>query len=171
MYINFNITEGIDPASGEHNLVQYTPLADNLAQTVYAAVRVDIGNNHPNNILLNPSAIESTLHTSFPTLDHFKPKLMDYLNTQSVSDPVLSGSIPLSSSFGSSFMETTYLCRFQRLKEPGTLFITVLVATLSMFSSAWAIYMALAMMWWKRKIPDGMLHFRLLESRSLKCLR
>jgi hypothetical protein len=52
-------------------------------------------------------------------------------------------------------MDVVYLCRFQHPLPPAQAFIAVLVATLSMFSSGWAIFLALATKVVKRRNSGG----------------
>ncbi|KAJ7851481.1 hypothetical protein B0H13DRAFT_2254977 [Mycena leptocephala] len=96
----------------------------NVIQTMYAAVRIDLGNPSPNNFLLNTSVIPATIFSTFPA--------------------TLPGVDNTSEDRGPALMDVVYLCRFQHPLPPAQAFIAVLVATLSMFSSGWAIFLALA---------------------------
>jgi len=107
--------------------------ARNAIQTMLAAVRVDIGNARlQNNFIVNSSvfnvttsgtnASQSSLFSGFDdsdfplTADMTKPAVFDVL----------------------------YQCRTTQLKSAGSVFISVLVATLSIFSSGWAGFMVIA---------------------------
>lgn len=130
-----------EPTSDENpqviDAVTAAPLA-NLIQLVYASIRIDLGNPSPNNFILNPSSTNQTIAQSFPqtsTLPVAQSNLYQKLTSQSfqpvtIQDP--------------ANIRVVYLCRAQRQKSAGPLFIAVLVATLSMFSSGWAVFMFVA---------------------------
>ncbi|KAJ7217588.1 hypothetical protein B0H12DRAFT_1329417 [Mycena haematopus] len=124
----------------------YNALA-NVIQTMYAALRIDLGNPSPNNFLLNTSVIPATIFSSFPTtLPGVYNTSEEYANLigEAVNpDFNITGLLPLTVE-GPAQVDVVYLCRFQRPRAPAKAFIAVLVATLSMFSSGWAIFLALA---------------------------
>ncbi|KAJ7932088.1 hypothetical protein B0H13DRAFT_2651073 [Mycena leptocephala] len=107
----------------------------NVIQTMYAAVRIDLGNPSPNNFLLNTSVIPATIFSTFPAT------LPGVDNTS--EEFQYHGAAALTVE-GPALMDVVYLCRFQHPLPPAQAFIAVLVATLSMFSSGWAIFLALA---------------------------
>ncbi|KAJ7051383.1 hypothetical protein C8F01DRAFT_1175223 [Mycena amicta] len=126
------------------------PPADDNQPSIYAALRIDLGNPSPNNFLLNTAAINSTLFATYPPIAGSP-------NVYSVSEEfaVLTGAVasaqynvsyllPLTLD-GPATIDVVYLCRFQRPLAPAQAFIAVLVATLSMFGSGWALYRTLAM--------------------------
>ncbi|KAJ7274868.1 hypothetical protein C8J57DRAFT_1312947 [Mycena rebaudengoi] len=119
----------------------------NVIQTLYAAVRVDLGNPSPNNILLNASAVPATILSSFPPIPgvYNTSELFSTLvgGTSESLDFNITGLLPLSVP-GPGVLDVVYLCRFQEPKAPAQAFIAVLVATLSMFSSGWAVFLVLA---------------------------
>ncbi|KAF6759928.1 hypothetical protein DFP72DRAFT_120616 [Ephemerocybe angulata] len=45
---------------------------------------------------------------------------------------------------GPSTLQTVFICHFSKLKSTGSLIVSVLVATLSMFSSAWGLTIVFA---------------------------
>ncbi|KAJ6529125.1 hypothetical protein DFH09DRAFT_1045264 [Mycena vulgaris] len=125
--------------------VSYSVLA-NVIQTMYAAVRIDLGNPSPNNFLLNTSVIPDTIFATFPSIPNVYSTSEEYDNlvgTSVSSDFNITGLLPLTV-VGPATMEVVYLCRFQHRKAPAQAFIAILVATLSMFGSGWAIFLALA---------------------------
>ncbi|KAJ7488081.1 hypothetical protein FB451DRAFT_1126467 [Mycena latifolia] len=139
----------------------------NLVQSAYATVRLDLGNRAPNNFLLNTSLIPAAIESSFPqTLAQLPSD--SFLYAMLVSDPSyaanqspaviaeynLTGLLPLTLP-GPAVVDGVYLCRFQRAKSPGSAFIAVLVATLSMFSSGWALFLGFAAGLVKRRGPDA----------------
>ncbi|KAJ7207247.1 hypothetical protein GGX14DRAFT_636808 [Mycena pura] len=121
----------------------------NVIQSVAALVRLDLGNPSPNNFLLNTSAIPATLFATFPAL----PGVPDSPNqsqeyavlTGAATDPAynITGLLPLTVA-GPAALDVVYLCRFQHAKAPAQAFVAVLVATLSMFGSGWAVFLGLA---------------------------
>jgi hypothetical protein len=120
----------------------------NVIQSVHAALRLDLGNPSPNNFLLNTSVIPATLFASFPGLAPGLTNNRSRLYAALTGNPLeqshnITELLPLSAP-GPAVQDIVYLCRFQRAKSPSKGFIAVLVATLSMFSSGWALYVAVA---------------------------
>lgn len=137
------------------------PAVNNIIQLMVASLRIDLGNPSPNNLLLNDSVVNTTLTGIFPeTAD--APALSsvaynmrtDPVGTTQSSTSGLDTILPLTVS-GSATVRVAYACRFQRIKTAGSLFVSVLVAVLSMTSGAWAGFMFLATAWVKRN-PRGM---------------
>jgi hypothetical protein len=127
----------------------------NLLQAVYAAIRIDLGNPSLNNFILNPLALNATIFEKFPTTAYNQ----DQLSTTSTlyyrwhnPDPGLQKYLPVSVS-GPAQVQVVYPCRFQQRKPLGSLIVSVLVATLSMFSSAWAVFILAATAFAKRTDP------------------
>ncbi|KAJ6554666.1 hypothetical protein B0H19DRAFT_1072027 [Mycena capillaripes] len=132
-------------------------IISNAVQAVYAAVRLDLGNPSPNNFLLNTSMISDAITGTFPQTHPNRPGYPDlltksYLYSILVNDGYLSiitvdfgipSLLPLTSP-GPAVLDGVYLCRFQRPKPPRSAFIAVLVATLSMFTTGWAIFLVIA---------------------------
>ena len=123
----------------------YPPLY-NLVQTLLAALRIDLGNASPNNFFLNQSALHTTLYDTFPAnkslnLDALPSLLYDAnVNPQQYG---LHDLYPLTME-GPASIQVLYLCQLQQLKAPGALVISVLVATLSMSMSGWALFIFIA---------------------------
>ncbi|KAJ7465493.1 hypothetical protein FB451DRAFT_1261881 [Mycena latifolia] len=139
----------------------------NLVQSAYATVRLDLGNRAPNNFLLNTSLIPAAIESSFPqTLARLPtqsilyamlvgdPSYAENEPPSAVAEYNLTGLLPLTLP-GPAVVDGVYLCRFQRAKSPGSAFIAVLVATLSMFSSGWALFLGFAAGMVKRRGPDA----------------
>jgi hypothetical protein len=132
-------------------------IISNAVQAVYAAVRLDLGNPSPNNFLLNTSMISDAITRTFPQTHPNRPGYPDlptesYLYSILVDDGYYSnitaafdipGLLPLTWP-GPAVLDGVYLCRFQRPKPPRSAFIDVLVATLSMFTTGWAIFLVIA---------------------------
>jgi hypothetical protein len=139
-------------------------IMSNLVQAAYAAVRLDLGNPSPNNFLLNSSmigqAITASLPQTFPQLpgeSYLYSVLVGdgyYASATNATIPDVAHLLPLKLP-GPAVLDGVYLCRFQRVKSPGSAFIAVLVATLSMFSSGWAIFLRLAAGMVKKRQPGG----------------
>lgn len=133
-----------------------TPVVLNLLQTVYAAVRLDLGIDSPNNFILHKEVMPQTLNSSFPVTATTPANpgnigLTSHLFS-SWSNPNATDStgtdyswmwqfIPEVVAPGPAAIQVVYLCHVQSLKSPGSLIISVLVAVLSMFSSGWAVYL------------------------------
>ncbi|KAJ6606090.1 hypothetical protein DFH09DRAFT_966260 [Mycena vulgaris] len=133
-------------------------IISNTVQAVYAAVRLDLGNPSPNNFLLNTSMISDAIIETFPQtypnrLGYPSLPTESYLYSILVNDGyhsditvvfgIPAGLLPLTSP-GPAVLDGVYLCRFQRAKPPRSAFIAVLVATLSMFTTGWAIFLVIA---------------------------
>ncbi|KAJ7434459.1 hypothetical protein FB451DRAFT_1063323 [Mycena latifolia] len=144
----------------------------NLVQSAYATVRLDLGNRSPNNFLLNTSLIGSAVAASFPQTF---PGLANesFLYSMLVGDGFYAANLPASEMAeynitgllplalpGPAVVDGVYLCRFQRAKSPGAAFIAVLVATLSMFSSVWALFIGFAAGLVKQRASYGELYIR-----------
>ncbi|KAJ7182498.1 hypothetical protein C8R43DRAFT_1116135 [Mycena crocata] len=144
-------------------------IISNLVQSTYALVRLDLGNPSPNNFLLNTSVLPEALVATFPQTFPGLPDPMLYpLLEKGVADGFpfdITGFMPLTLP-GPAVLDGVYLCRFQMPKSPGSAFIAVLVATLSMFSSGWALFITLSATIVKRRgstantctIPGNLAH-------------
>ena len=127
----------------------------NLVQTIPATVEIDLGNSHKNNFLVNPSLLNKTLYSQFPSPLLPEPTV-SYLY-QSISEGNVSTTpnlLPFKVE-GPAKLEARYLCQVQHLKEPAQATIAVLVATLSMFVSGWGLFMLLSTYWAKRGSNSG----------------
>ena len=144
----------IDPVWNPWVLDNDTELAVyNILQSVYAAVRIDMGNPSLNNFILNPAALNNTIYPTFPITPANGEAFSNsdlYLLLSSPS-PWLQQNLPVLP--GPATIQVVYPCQFQQRKAAGPLFISVLVATLSMFSTGWGVYMLLAMTIAKRQNP------------------
>ena len=138
-----------DNSSAIHGNDLYAPMA-NIVQTIHAAVRIDLGNPHANNFLLDPSVHSTALYSEFPAAVLPKPTISTLY--QFISNG--SFTVPLEVK-GPAQLEARYLCHLQKMKAPAQAFIAVLVATLSMFISGWGLCMLLATYWAKRGKKSG----------------
>lgn len=150
-----------------------TPVILNLLQTVYAAVRLDLGIDSPNNYILHKEVMPQTLNSTFPVTATTPANpnnigLTSHLYS-SWSNPNATDSFGTDYSWmwqflpeivapGPAAIQVVYLCHLQSRKSPGSLIISVLVAVLSMFSSGWAIYL-LAIGTFAKRYPGCMLSF------------
>ena len=128
----------------------------NILQTVYAAIRIDLGNPSLNNFILYPAALNNTIYSTFPITPangeaYSNSSLYSILSSPY---PFLQQFLPVTLS-GPATIQVVYPCQFQQLKAPGALVISVLVATLSVFSTGWAVYILLATAIAKRHDPTG----------------
>ncbi|KAF9532596.1 hypothetical protein CPB83DRAFT_759140 [Crepidotus variabilis] len=144
------------PSSTVIDAITEAPLL-NLLQTVYAAARIDLGIDSPNNIFLHKEAIPLVLNKTFPVTPNTPASVPEALTSNlfidledpSQIDESYVNFLPLKVS-GPAAIRVLYLCRYQRRKSGGSLFISVLVAVLSMFTSGWGIYLGLLTKWAKR---------------------
>ncbi|KAF8059840.1 hypothetical protein FPV67DRAFT_340304 [Lyophyllum atratum] len=112
----------------------------NLAQTILATVRIDLGNTIPNNFFINSSALNETLSSK---LNPMLPPSTLYHAAQSMQSLTMNGSANI---------QVLYSCpKWQQKKSIGYAIVSVLVATLSMFSTGWAILMFVAGLLAERK--------------------
>ncbi|KAF8798946.1 hypothetical protein BYT27DRAFT_7264481 [Phlegmacium glaucopus] len=107
----------------------------NLLQTVYASIRIDLGNPSSKNSIPNPAALNGTMAPTFPV-------------TQANAAATCDG-------FGTSHYSSSYSLSISATDSLGQLVISVLVATLSMFSAGWAVFMLIAMAIAKRNDPTA----------------
>ncbi|KIM40015.1 hypothetical protein M413DRAFT_190122 [Hebeloma cylindrosporum] len=130
----------------------------NLLQAVDACIGVELGNPRPNNFILNPSFLNNSIVRKFPTTPWNAD--IDYENYSglyygwSEPDPILKSYLPVNTS-GPANIQAIYPCQFQRRKSAGPLFVSVLVATLGMFSTGWALFILIASVLAKRTDPAG----------------
>ncbi|KIM40014.1 hypothetical protein M413DRAFT_190109 [Hebeloma cylindrosporum] len=129
----------------------------NLLQAVYAAIRVDLGNPSLNNFILNPSALKGIIYENFPATTYNQNSVSTSSTLYSRWNnptPELQKYLPVTLS-GPAQVQVVYPCRFQQHKPIGSLIVSVLVATLSMFSSAWAVFILVATAFAKRTDPTA----------------
>ena len=130
----------------------------NLLQAVDACIGVELGNPRPNNFILNPSFLNNTITSKFPTTRWNAD--IDYENYSwlyhgyAKPDPILKSYLPVNTS-GPANIQALYACQFQKRKSLGPLFVSVLVATLGMFSTGWALFILIASALAKGTDPSG----------------
>ncbi len=132
------------------------PIA-NLLQTVYAAVRIDLGNPSPNNFILHPSAMNDTIIPIFagtPYSSNMSSRVSPLYDIWAHPNATLQQFLPVTVN-GAAHIQAAYPCRVQTRKRAGSLIISVLVATLSMFSGGWALFMIIATLLAKREGPSS----------------
>ena len=152
--LSYDSTSPIDPVWNPWVFDNDTQLAIyNLIQTVYACIRIDLGNPSSNNFILNPAAINGTISPTFP-LTQANGEAFSNSSLYVVWATWLQYRPPVTVS-GPATIQVVYPCQFQKLKSLGSLAISVLVATLSMFSTGWGIFMLLATAVAKRNNPTG----------------
>lgn len=143
----------------------------NLLQAVDACIGVELGNPRPNNFILNPSFLNNTIIQKFPTT-RWNPDI-DYENYSGLyhgwaqPDPIFKSYLPVNTS-GPANIQVVYPCQFQKPKSPGSLFVSVLVATLGMFSTGWALFILIASTLAKQTDPvGGTSHLPVFTSHSV----
>ncbi|KAJ6536160.1 hypothetical protein B0H19DRAFT_1003939 [Mycena capillaripes] len=170
---SFNITDMFELYGNGSFSSRSTPPNDdmsgiisNTVQTVYASVRLDLGNRSPNNFLLNTSRIADEIIQNFPQTypavgnialpieSDLYSLLVNDGNSPNAALRNITGLFPLSAP-GPAVLDGVYLCHFQHAKSRGSAFIAVLVATLSMFSSGWALFLGMAAFVVKKRAPNA----------------
>lgn len=147
----------LDPVWNPWVLDNDTELAVyNILQTVYAAVRIDLGNPSLNNFILYPAVLNNTIYSTFPITPANGEAYSNSTLYSTLSSPFpwLQQNLPVTLS-GPAIIQVVYPCQFQQRKALGAMVISVLVATLSMFSTGWAVYMLLVTAIAKRHNPTG----------------
>ncbi|KAF9485189.1 hypothetical protein BDN70DRAFT_679073 [Pholiota conissans] len=124
----------------------------NLLQAIHAAIRIDLGNPSSNNFILDQTALNSTIIPSFPRTSYNQNATSLLYEQWAHPGSQLQGFLPFKIA-GPAHIQAAYACHVQRRKPVGSLFVSVLVATLSMFSSGWAIFMIVAASLAKRNDP------------------
>ena len=129
----------IGPALVPPQMLAY-PAIYNLLQTIHASVRIDLGNPSQNNFFLNSSMVNDTLFNTINSTNSTNPtNSILYYSFTNQSD--IEKRIATLTPEGPATIQVLYQCRLQQAKPIGSAIISVLVATLSMFSTAWAIFM------------------------------
>ncbi|KAF6759946.1 hypothetical protein DFP72DRAFT_1004757 [Ephemerocybe angulata] len=144
----------------------------NFLQLARAAAQIDLGNAAPNNFLTNLSMVDSVLIPTYPSASRpgvsVKSQLYNAWKSQlmqSSIEPKPYANLGIS---GPSTLQAVFICHFSRLKSTGSLLVSVLVATLSMFSSGWAILLIVAAHIVKTRIgSEGMRHCHLIRCRDI----
>ncbi|KAG8983826.1 hypothetical protein FRB94_013033 [Tulasnella sp. JGI-2019a] len=129
------------------DLDSYATSTTDTMQFLLAATRLDIGNVLPNNFLVYPDTLNETISKDSNIIQELSMHNETFQGLGDVSRPAV--------------IASQYLCHFPQRKSLGSAIISVLVATLSMFGSAWAVFLAVATYYEKRKHPQG--NFRLSE--------
>ncbi|KAF5342124.1 hypothetical protein D9611_001464 [Ephemerocybe angulata] len=118
----------------------------NLINLAHAAGRLDLGNPAPNNFLTNLSMMDAVLKAEYPSASTpgttTRSLLYDAWRAQAIPDvgvQFVKLEVP-----GPSTLQTVFICHFSKLKSTGSFIVSVLVATLSMFSSAWGLTIVFA---------------------------
>ncbi|TEB34781.1 hypothetical protein FA13DRAFT_1729438 [Coprinellus micaceus] len=120
----------------------------NFVQLARAAALIDIGSKASNNLLTNLDFIDQILYPELPPVSgttaapSARSQLYDAWKTQ--TSPLNSIHYPSLAVSGPSTLQAVFICHFSKLKGIGSLIVSVLVATLSMFSSAWGLALILA---------------------------
>lgn len=106
------------------------PAISNLAQIALAAMRIDLGQIYPNNPLVNLAVINDTLYSNIGSVDSLL--YGDLIQHGALKD--------YRTPDGPVTINRWYACRMQIPKPIGSAIISVLVATLSMFTTGWTMF-------------------------------
>lgn len=149
--------DGPMPIFGE----AWRPPIFNFVQLAVAAIRIDLGNPSPNNLLTHPTVFNRSLTKTFPEIGAIDLKSMPsvlyaHLEEQSLLAGTDSGSaldpfrVP-----GPSVVQTVYVCKFLKRKSAANLIVSVFVATAGMFTSGWAVFIFVARCITERREKDA----------------
>ncbi|KAG8868066.1 hypothetical protein FRB98_003795 [Tulasnella sp. 332] len=136
------------------------PLGDNSAATVNAMQAVlalallDVGNIYPNNIIYfdNITTLNATIASGFSIQGApGSPRVPSTFYTVLSNPNMYTWNATAVDIPPPAVISTEYLCRFSQRKSAGQLFVSVLVATLSMFSSGWAAFILVSAYFEKRR--------------------
>jgi len=114
-----------------------TSTLQNLAQALYASIRLDLGHWTANNILTNKLAYDAVIQPgqSFADSTLSSNTAPAYVNF--TSPPAADVSTP------PSVAQMQYTCTVRQMKTGGSMFMSVAAATLAMFLSAWGAITAI----------------------------
>lgn len=138
----------------------------NIIESVYAAIRIDLGNPSLNNFILNRAFLNRTIYSAFPATKYNSnaaSRNSTMYATWNNPDTLTLPFLPITVE-GPAQIQLVYACRFQRRKYLGPLIVSVMVATLSMFSSGWAFYILIATELAKRQDTSGAPNFPFLAA-------
>jgi hypothetical protein len=134
--LRFEINAATGPDSPSPFIYKYNKAIDNVLQVFHSAVRLDIGLDLPNNVLTNSSMLNVSISDLIEPKNEPQTKLYQRLITGNLSYPI--------AHVDRSTINTSFTCAFKFIKPWPELLVTVLVATSSMFTTGWAIIMAVA---------------------------
>jgi hypothetical protein len=110
-----------------------TAAGSNLAQTLLAAVRIDLGNRNPHNFLFKLSLVDTILFKRIQSFDsRFYQEVLKQVDGKPESATAL---VP-----GPATIQRVHSCKWQTPKPIGTAIVSVMVATYTMFMSGWQIF-------------------------------
>lgn len=160
MDITINLANGTE-FEYENNPPETLFSMANFFQALHAIIRAELGVYYPNNFLLNTTVAESAAVIQplrdYPLNDDIYNNIRKSLsrsNSSAGGDPT-GYYLPWSPSASPIQIQTTYLCHVWRAKSAGPAFISVLVATLAIFTSGWGVAMLVASFIAKKQIANG----------------
>lgn len=129
----------------------FSSAISNAMQVVLAGARIDIGNILPNNFLVNRDIVGDAIQETLPDpISGGEAGIWSPL-TSPIYRATINGidiGLPVT-------IAATYQCRVQVPKSPGQIFVAVVVATITLFSSGWAVFMMLLAFFVNLKNPRG----------------
>ncbi|KAF8893069.1 hypothetical protein BD779DRAFT_1508709 [Infundibulicybe gibba] len=134
---------------------------ENLIQVLHAALRIDLGNPNPNNIS-SPEFPESSGLNSTASRLYITGSLPSAAPAS--LNKTMSDYVPLNLT-GPASIRVVYLCRHQQRKPLAQAVVSVIVATMSMFSGGWAMFILVAAYVVKKKYKQDMYQSREFDSR------
>ncbi|KAG8872728.1 hypothetical protein FRB97_007411 [Tulasnella sp. 331] len=129
---------------------KYASAVSNAMQVMLAAVRLDLGNVLPNNILVNQSSelIDATIASSFPG-DRNSSELYPLFNSANGPSVVVGEEEKFP-----SVIAAEYQCKVEQRKSAGSILVAVSVATLTLFKGGWAVFLLILTFLAKRAQPE-----------------
>ncbi|KAG8846469.1 hypothetical protein FRB96_001993 [Tulasnella sp. 330] len=134
--LNNNATTGIG------NWINQTVTLNNAAQLIVAAIRLDIGNIFSNNLLVSPNTLNATITPTYTNSSQgtsAPSSLYSALNQFNTGDQNWTVLNMNAQQLRPAVIATQYLCHVPQRKPVGQLVMSVLVATLSIFSTGWKL--------------------------------
>lgn len=145
------------PDASLFNTDDYRIPLNNLIYSLHAAARTDLGSFRPNNLFTNASMLQSIIKGRMPggsihnaTDLKFAGALLGTRNLSSGTFNLAFTALPLAPA-GPSVILNYYLCHFKIPKSTAALVFGMFVATMSLFSTAWTVFMIFADTWIKRR--------------------
>ncbi|KAG8872545.1 hypothetical protein FRB98_009535 [Tulasnella sp. 332] len=128
----------------------YTAAISNAMQVMLAAVRLDLGNVLPNNILVNRSSelIDEVITKTFAASGDDSDLYADLASSEIVQPVYLPEGV------NPTRIALEYQCRMEQKRSPGEILVSVSVATLTFFKGGWAVFLLVLTFLAKRYAPE-----------------
>ncbi|KAJ7764321.1 hypothetical protein B0H16DRAFT_1799816 [Mycena metata] len=125
-----------DIAADEDNLY-------NVIKVFFAAVRLDLGHWTPDNIFTNTTAFNTTISPTDDTVHAGSAAFRSFASSKGMAYINLTTPPAPDDPTPRAVIQVAYTCNIKQRKSPGSFFVSVLSATLSMFLGVWGAALAL----------------------------